>query len=92
MAQLRITISGVTVPVTIDDAKATVIANLFFDAEVVPNWPEGVPLPTTPQERLQAVTNRVAIQMRDVARGQKRHKLRTAHEAQVEAEMAAIGL
>jgi hypothetical protein len=84
------TIGPVTATRVVDDAKATAIANLFYDAEVVPNWPAGTPLPSTAQERLQAVVDRLAINMRDVARGQQRHVMRAEHEAAVVAAMSGI--
>lgn len=90
MATLKLTISGVTGTRTIDDAKATALANILFDALVATTWPAGVPLPTTPQDRLQAVADAIAIELRDTAREWKRRRLQESHIAADIAELAAI--
>ena len=92
MAQLRLTIGPITGTRTIDDAKATSIANIFYEAEVVPNWPAGTPLPSTQAERLQAVADRLAVLMRDVARGYRRRQLQVEQEEANRIELEAIGL
>jgi hypothetical protein len=90
MAQLRLTINGVTGSRAIDDAKAQALANILYDNAVLPNWPEGTPLPTTAQGRLQAVVDYLAVEIRDMARGYRRRSLREAAEAAESAELGAI--
>lgn len=90
MAQLRMTINGVTASRAIDDAKAAVVAELFYKDFVLPNWPDGTPLPSTPQEKLQAVVDGLALHMRDLARGYRRRELEQEREQADKAELAGI--
>lgn len=90
MATLKLTISSISGTRTIDDAKATVIANLLFDALVAPTWPEGTPLPTGAQTRLQLVVDALSLELRDIARTQRRHALEIEHRVADATELAAI--
>lgn len=90
MAQLRMTINGVTASRAIDDAKAAVIAELFYKDFVLPNWPADKALPTTPQDKLQTVVDHLALHMRDLARGFRRRELEQEREQAEQEELAGI--
>lgn len=90
MAQLRMTINGVSASRAIDDAKAAAISELFYKGFVVPNWPADKPLPATPQEKLQAVVDGLALHMRDLARGYRRREIEQEREQAEKDELAGI--
>ena len=68
MAALTLKIGPVTATVNADDAKAQQVALLYYDAVVVPSWPQGTPLPVTNAEKLQAVAQHLANRMLIVAK------------------------
>jgi hypothetical protein len=90
MALLRITIGNVTASKTIDDTKATAVTTAIYNNIVLPGWREGVPLPNTAQERLQAVVEWLALDMRDTARDVRRRELEALHRVDDATELSAI--
>lgn len=90
MATLRMVINGVTATRTIDDARAQNIVTLIYEHQVLPEWREDVPVPNTPQARLQAVVDWLALFMRDSARRYRRSELLAAQDAANRIELDAI--
>jgi hypothetical protein len=90
MAQIRVTISGVTATRTIDDAKATAVANAIYAGVILPGWDMTKPLPVTAQDRLQALVDWLALDMRDTARTARQRELQAEHATADLAELAAI--
>ena len=92
MAQLKVTIGTVIGAKDVTDAKAATIADLYYKAVVLPNWPSDTPLPTTQKERLQAVVDALGRHLVDVARDYRKRELRAQNQLAESTEVAGIDL
>jgi hypothetical protein len=90
MGQLRITIGAVSGTRTVNDAKLQEIATIIYEKGVLPGWPEGTPLPANAQERLQAVVDFIALEIREIARGYKRREIDIADYEAKQVALAEI--
>src|SRR5215204_2689882 len=96
MGNLSLNVGNTTVSRSSDNADLLAVANVIYDYYVLPNLhlqnPQTDKLPSSPQEKLQAVVDWTALHLRDLAREAKRRELSLQRAAEDAAEVAALDL